>query len=240
MFASVRFHIAAPCKTVDYYAKILSYDWLRLSNYVFAFVLARAVWTAPWRALWRNNVQFNAMIGLTLWLGVLWLLPVGVRDGLKLHPLGATLCFLMFDWEIASLMLSILLVVSLLYNGASLIALGSIGLVMIVLPVMATRLFFRLFQRFGKKNYFSFILWNGYFCGILTMLLVGLCNGLLVVAFGTYSWFTIKNVYLAFLPVISFTESFLTGAFISGFAAFLPNAVAHFDPDIYFAKKPPD
>jgi len=225
---------------VDYYAQILGADWLRLSNYVFVFILARAVWTAPWRALWRNNEQFNALIGLSLWMGALWLLPVGVHAGLKLHPLGATLFFLMFDWQIASLMLAVLLLVSLIYNGTSLVVFGSIGLLMIALPIMLSRLFFLIFQRFVPKNYFSFILLNGYLCGFLTMLLVGLCNGLLVATFGSYSQFTFDNVYLAFLPIISSAESVLTGAFISGFAAFLPNAVAHFDPDVYFAKKPPD
>lgn len=225
---------------MDYYAQIFSPDWLWLGNYAFAFVLVRAAWTAPWRALWRNNEQFNALIGLTLWLGVLWLLPVGVRAGLKLHPLGATLCMLMFGWQIAAMMLSSLLLASLWHNGTSLTAMGSIGLVMIVLPLAVSRSLLALFERFGKRNYFAFVLWNGYFGGIVAMLMVGLANGLLVMVFGAYSWFTIKNVYLSFLPIICATESVLTGAFISGFAAFKPNAVAHFDQDVYFVNKPPD
>ena len=225
---------------MDYYAQILGSDWLSLSNYVFAFVLARAAWTAPWRALWRNNEQFNALIGLTLWVGALWLLPVGVHAGLKLHPLGATLFFLMFGWQIALLMLAVILLVSLQYAGTGLEVFGSLGLLMIVIPIAASGLFFLLFQRFVKKNYFSFVLLNGYLCGFLTMLLVALCNGLLVVTLGSYSRFTFDNVYMAYLPIISSAESVLTGAFISGFAAFLPNAVAHFDQDIYFTNKPPD
>ncbi len=224
---------------MDYYAQILSPDWLRLGNYGFAVILARAAWTAPWRALWRNNEQFNALIGLTLWIGALWLLPVGVHAGLKLHPLGATLFFLMFGWQIASLMLAGILLVTLQYNGTDLTVFGSIGLLMIALPIAASGLFFLLFQRFVKKNYFSFILLNGYLCGFLTMLLVALCNGLLVATLGSYSRFTFDNVYLAYLPIIGSAESVLTGAFISGFAAFLPKAVAHFDPDIYFTNKPP-
>ncbi len=225
---------------MDYYAQIFSSDWLRLSNFAFALVLARAVWTAPWRALWRNNEQFNALIGSMLWLGVLWLFPVGVHAGLKLHPLGAALCFLIFDWQIATLMLTALLLISLSYHGISLSAFGSIGLVMIVMPIALSKLMLMLFDRFGKRNYFAFVLWNGYLGGIVTMLAVGLLNGLLVVEFGAYSWFTIKNVYLAYLPIICSTESVLTGAFISGFAAFLPDAVAHFDQDEYFIKKPPE
>lgn len=225
---------------MDFYAQIFSTEWLWLGNFVFAYVLVRAIWTAPWLAFWRNNEQFSVLIGLSLWLTVLWLLPVGLREGLKLHPLGATLCVLMFDWQIASLMLTAMLLIVSLKNGSNLLMLGSSGLVMIVLPVMATRLFFRLFQRFGIKSYFSYIWWNGYVCGFLTMLLVGLVNALLLAVFGPYSWFTLKHEYLVFLPVLSSSESILTGVFISGFAVFMPNAVAYFNQDIYFAKKPPD
>lgn len=225
---------------MEIYAQIFSRDWLWISNYLFAFILLRAAWTAPWRRFWGNPEQFSALIGLALWLTVLWLFPVGVREGLKLHPLGATLCFLIFDWQIASLMLSMILLGSLLHNGTSLIAFGNIGLVMVILPIAASWLCLKLFYRYGKPNYFGFVLWNGYVVGALTMLLVGLVNGWLVMTSGKYSGFTMDNVYWAFLPVISSAESVLTGAFIAGFAAFLPDVVAHFNPDIYFTKKPPE
>jgi len=225
---------------MEIYAQIFGHDELWISNYLFAFILLRAAWTAPWRSFWGNNEQFNALIGLALWLTVLWLFPVGVREGLKLHPLGATLCFLIFDWQIASLMLSMILLASLLYNGTSLMALGNVGLVMIILPIAFSRLFLKLFYRYGKANYFSYVLWNGYVSGALAMLLAAILNGLLIMASGKYSGFTMDNVYWAFLPVIISIESVLTGAFISGFAVALPKAVAHFNQDIYFVKKPPD
>lgn len=225
---------------MEIYAQIFSHDGLLISNSLFAFILLRAAWTAPWRSFWGNNEQFSVLIGLSLWLTVLWLFPVGVREGLKLHPLGATLCFLIFDWQIATLMLSVILMVSLLNSGTSLLALGNIGLVMIILPVVFSRQFIKLYYRYGKANYFSFVLWNGYACGALTMLLASLVNGWLITASGKHSGFTMDNVYWAFLPVIISIESVLTGAFISGFAVALPKAVAHFDPDVYFVKKPPE
>jgi uncharacterized membrane protein len=225
---------------MDIYAQLFGHDEMLISNYLFAFILLRAAWTAPWRSFWGNSEQFNAFVGLALWLMVLWLFPVGVREGLKLHPIGATLCFLIFDWQIATLMLSMILLVTLLYNGTSLLALGNIGLVMIILPIAASRICLRLFYRYGKPNYFGYVLWNGYFVGALTMLLVSLANGLLITASGKYTGFTMNNVYWSFLPVIISIESVLTGAFISGFAVALPKAVAHFNQDFYFAKRPPE
>ncbi len=225
---------------MEIYAQIFSHDELLISNFLFAFILLRAAWTAPWRGFWGNNAQFSVLIGLALWLTVLWLFPVGVREGLKLHPLGATLCFLIFDWQIASLMLSVILMVSLLNSGTSLLALGNIGLVMVILPIAASWLCLSLFYRYGKSNYFSFVLWNGYFTGALTMLLASFVNGWLITASGKHSGFTMDNVYWSFLPTIISIESVLTGAFISGFAVALPKAVTHFNPDVYFAKKPPE
>ncbi|MEO8342508.1 MAG: energy-coupling factor ABC transporter permease [Gallionella sp.] len=224
---------------MDFYAQIFSNEWLWVGNFIFAYIFAKAVWTAPWQALWRNNQQFTVLIGLSLGLMGLWLLPVGLRDGLTLHLLGATLCVLMFDWQIALVMLTGMMLIELVKHDGSLLVTGSNGIVMIALPIMATRLFFRLFQRYGIKSYFSFIWWNGYICGFLSMVLVGFANALLIGAFGHYSWFIFKQDYLSFLPILSASESVVTGVFISGFAVFLPNAVAYFDQDIYFAKKPP-
>ena len=78
---------------MDFYAKILSNDWLWLGNIAFAYFFVRAAWTAPWRSLWRNSDQFTAMVGLSMALTGLWLLPVGMRDGLSLHLLGAVAYF---------------------------------------------------------------------------------------------------------------------------------------------------
>lgn len=224
---------------MEIYAKIFSTDVLWMSNYLFAFILLYAAWTAPWHDLWSNPPQFSALIGLALWLSALWFFPVGVREGLKLHPIGATLCFLMFGWQIASLMLSAILFASLQHNGTSLIAMGNIGLLMIILPILVSRLVLRLFYRYGKPNYFAFVLWNGYFCGALSMLIVAMVNGWIIMSYGNYSRFTMENVYFNYIPIICTAEFALTGAFISGFAAFLPDAVAHFNKDVYFVKRPP-
>ena len=70
---------------------------------------------------------------------------------MELHLLGASLYVLMFDWQIATLMLTVMLVIGLLKNGSDLMVLGSSGMVLIVLPVMATRLFFTFFSATASK-----------------------------------------------------------------------------------------
>ncbi len=224
---------------MDLYLQVFNTEWVLIGNYLFAAILLRAVWTTKWLALWRNSAQFNLLIGVTLWIGAFWLFPVGMRAGLKLHPLGATLLFLLFDWQIATLLLSAILLVALHYQQLDLSVLGVAGLIKIVLPISLSWFGLRLFYRYGKPNYFAFVLWNGYCVSGISMLIVASVNGWCIASIGKYSAFILQNSYWVTLPTISSSEAILTGLSISGFAVALPYAVAHFNPDVYFAKKPP-
>ncbi len=225
---------------MDLYTQVFSPDQLLLSNYLFAAILLRAVWTAKWLALWRNSAQFNLLIGVTLWVAAFWLFPVGMREGLKLHPLGATLFFLLFDWQIATLLLSAILLFTLRYQHLDFNVFGVVGLIKIAAPIALSWFGLRLFYRYGKPNYFAFVLWNGYCVSGITMLMVASINGWCIASLGKYSAFILQNSYWVTLPTISSSEAILTGLAISGFAVALPQAVAHFNADVYFAKKPPE
>lgn len=221
------------------YATIFSAEWLMLANTVFTLLLLRALWTAPWRAFWANTVQFNLLIGCAVVLGVLWLLPVGVRADLMLHPLGATLLFLIFDWQIAALLLSTLLMVTMQHNGTPLTALGLTGSLLIAFPLGLSWLGLRAFYRYGKPDYSSFVSWNGYVVSTLTLLLPAIVNGLIIMSTGKYNSLTLQNYFWVAAPLMSTAESIITGMAISGIALASPRAMVHFNPDIYFAQRPP-
>ncbi|MFM2408852.1 MAG: hypothetical protein RL358_1594 [Pseudomonadota bacterium] len=225
---------------MDLYTQVFNAEWLLISNYLFAAMLLRAIWTGPWQALWRNSAQFNLLIGVTIWVGAFWLFPVGMREGLKLHPLGATLFFLLFDWQIATLLLSAILLVALRFQHLDLSVFGMVGLIKIAAPIALSWFGLRLFYRYGKPNYFAFVLWNGYCVSGITMLMVASINGWCIASLGKYSAFILQNSYWVTLPTISSSEAILTGLAISGFAVALPQAVAHFNADVYFTKKPPE
>lgn len=220
------------------YATIFSEDVLRGVNTLFALLLLRALWTAPWRAFWTNHLQFNLLIGLAGLFSVLWLLPVGVRPGLMLHPLGATLLFLIFDWHIATLLLSAILLVTMHHQGTPLSTFGIIGGLLITLPIELSRLGLRAFYRYGKPSYSSFVAWNGYVVGTLTLLLSAIVNGLIVLSIGKYSSMTMQNYFWIAAPLMSTAESIITGMVISGIALTSPRVMVHFNPEIYFAQHP--
>lgn len=223
---------------MDLYSQVFNSDWLIVGNILFAALLLRALWTAPWRALWRNTAQYNLLIGVTIWVGAFWLLPVGMRDGLKIHPLGASLFFLLFDSELALLLLSAILWVALRYQHLDLAVFGMAGLIKIALPIAITAFGLKLFYRYGKPNYFAFVLWNGYCVSGIAMLLVACINGWCIQSLALYTPFILHNSYWITLPLISSSEAILTGLSIAGFAVALPHAVAHFNPDVYFAEPP--
>lgn len=223
---------------MEIYTTVIGHDGLWLNNYLFIFILLRAAWNAPWRSFFGNTKQFNLFIGLSLWLGMLWFFPVGAREVLKLHALGATLCFLIFDWQIATLMLSLVLLLSMWYGKTTPLLFGSIGLVMIVLPMLTSWLGLKLFYRYGKPNYFGFVIWNGYVVSGAAMLLSALVNGWIIEASGKLSQFTMDNSYWSALSTLISMESLLTGLLISGLAVSMQNTLVHFDWDVYFVKPP--
>ncbi|HET7833858.1 MAG TPA: energy-coupling factor ABC transporter permease [Gallionella sp.] len=210
---------------------------LWLSNLVFIFLLARAIWFAPWRRLDHSAAQSNAVVGLTLGAFVFWQLSPGVRPGLHHHLLGATLLMLMFGREIAICSLSLVLLASMLYTHADLIAFGINGLVLIALPVFFSELVLRFSQHRLPKHFMIYVLGNGFLCAILAMALVVLATALLLAIFGSYKWSVLFNDYLAFTPVICFAEGFTTGMLITSFVAFKPDAVATFSDEDYLKGK---
>ncbi len=210
---------------------------LWLSNLIFAVLLARAIWFAPWRLLDSSATRSNAVVGLTMGAFVFWQLSPGVRPGLHHHLLGATLLMLMFGRHIAFCVLSLVLLGSMLYTHADLIALGINGLVLIALPVFFSELALNFSQRRLPKHFMIYVLGNGFLCAILAMLLVVLATALLLAIFGSYNWSILFNNYLAFTPVICFAEGFTTGMLITAFVAFMPDAVTTFNDEDYLKGK---
>jgi uncharacterized membrane protein len=218
-------------------AQLFPTELLWLTNFIFAALLGRAIWFAPWRSLSRNAIQTNALVALSLGAFLFWQLSAGIRPGLNHHLLGATLFVLMFGWHIAFSSLSLILLASMLHSDADLFALGINGLVLIALPVFFSELMLRLSQRHLPRHFILFVLGNGFFCGMMAMLLVVLATTLLLAAFSSYSWESLGQHYLAFSPAIILAEGFTTGMLTTAFVLFSPEAVASFSDEEYLNGK---
>lgn len=212
-------------------------DLLWLANLIFIIVLVRAMKSAKWRELLDNNLRFNALVGLLLATTLFWQLNAGIRPGFNFHLIGATVFVLMFGWEIALIALSLVMLGTWLYKGMDPTALGLNGLLMLTVPVLISEWLLRLSQRYLPKNFFMFVLLNGFFCGGFAIAMMMIATTLVLLALSHYSWGEIQYHYLIPAPILIFTEAFATGAVITGFTVAQPEAVKNFSVKDYLTGK---
>ncbi|CAG0937830.1 hypothetical protein GALLN_00020 [Gallionellaceae bacterium] len=219
-------------------AQLFPGELLWLTNIVFMVLLGRAIWFAPWRGLLNNGARVNALVGLSFGMFLFWQFSAGTRPGINHHMLGATLFVLMFGWRIALCLLTLMLLGTMLRLHMDLNAFGINGLVMVIIPVLFSELVLRLSQSYLPKNFFIFVLGNGFLCSALAMSLTISTAVVLLVIFSTYKWGFLQYSYLAAAPIIVYAEAFATGALITAFTVSKPEAVFNFDADAYFPDKP--
>ncbi|TAJ79075.1 MAG: hypothetical protein EPO42_06860 [Gallionellaceae bacterium] len=218
-------------------AQFFSSDLLWLTNTVFAILLARAAWFAPWKQVLGTQIRTNALVGLTLGVFLFWQLNAGFRPGYNHHIIGATLFVLMFGWQAAFVVLSGIMLATWWRAGTPLVSLGINGLMMIAIPVYFSEWMLRLIRRHLPKNFFIFVLCNGFLCGGLSMALVVATATALLTGLSPNTWASVQRNYLIAAPIIIFAEAFATGALITAFAVSKPEAVFNFDADEYLTGK---
>jgi uncharacterized membrane protein len=218
-------------------ASLFTEDWLWLANFIFAFLLFRAVAAAPWRALLDNPAMVNALVGLLVGAFVFWQFNAGIRPGFNFHVLGSTLFMLMFGWQIAVVSITLVMLATWIRADTGWITLGINGLLMIAVPVLFSEWLLRFSKRNLPKNLFLFVLLNGFVCGALGIMLNVLVTTLLLLGLSNYTWGEIQHHYLVATPIIMLTEAFVTGMMITAFTVFQPQAVMNFSDEEYINGK---
>jgi uncharacterized membrane protein len=192
--------------------------------------------TAPWYKL-RDMENLHVFFGATVLLILLWSVKAGIRPGMNFHLLGATLLMLMFGWKFAILSLSLVLLGQAIYGNIEWSAFALNAIMMIIGPVLFSYAIYRFSQRFMRKNFFIYTLFNGFFCAILTMLLLVSTTSLLLNCCGGYEWDDIYYRYLPFIPMMVFAEGFFTGMLTSSMVLFRPEWIGSFDDRRYLSGK---
>ncbi len=218
-------------------ATLFGSNWLWLFDLLFATFIYLALSKADWRKLLDNQTMTNALVGLAIGAFVFWQFNAGIRPGFNFHILGATLFVLMFGWRIASAILTLIMLISFFEDGADFVALGINGLLMIAIPVLFTEWLLRFSQRNLPKNLFFYVLWNGFLCAGLAIVLNVTATTLLLLLLSHYTWPEVQHHYLIAAPIIMLTEAFMTGMLITAFTVFQPEAVESFSDAEYLDGK---
>ena len=92
---------------------LVNHGWLW---WVLAAVLGWAIWSAPWQVLRMPNILHLFLAACVLVLAF-WQIKAGIRPGLNLHILGATLLTLLFGPWFALLGLMLVLLLATAWDG---------------------------------------------------------------------------------------------------------------------------
>ena len=199
---------------------------------LFAFVL----WRAPWVRL-KESEQLNVWLGMVVLLTVIWSMKAGVKPGLSMHLLGATVFTLCFGRHLAFIGLS-LVMASITINGAAGFFVYAMNALLLAgIPVLVSHAIFRFVERHLPKQLFVFIFANGFFGAALTVMFVGLVSTLFMGFSEIYTFDYLTSEYLPYFLLLGFSEGWLSGMMVTLFVVYRPAWVFEFDDSLYLARK---
>lgn len=162
---------------------LLGGSWILLSWLLFVWVALVALRRAPWRVL-ADSARLNAFLATIVALIVLWHLQAGVKPGLSLHLLGATVFTLCFGWALAFVGLCLVLVGVGLNGFSGWQSFAVNALLMAGVGVAVSHGLHRLVDRLLPRHMFVYIFCKGFFASALALIAVGLSACALLVSAG--------------------------------------------------------
>ncbi len=215
---------------------LLDASWTSLAWAVFVLIAARAAQQAPWRVL-GDSARLNAFLGLLVALLLLWHIKAGVKPGLTLHLLGATVLTLCFGWRLAFLGLSLVLVGVTLNGFAGWQALAANALLMAGVGVAVSELIHRLVDRLLPQHVFVYIFCQGFFASALAVFAVGTVSCLFLALAGAYDGEYLREEYLPYFLLLGFSEAWLSGTLTTLLVVYRPDLLANFEDKRYFGQR---
>jgi uncharacterized membrane protein len=199
-------------------------------------VLLFAALRAPWWHL-KDSESLHVLLGAAVAVLVLWMIQAGVASGIKLHLLGATILTLMFGWQFAILSLTLVLLGTTLNGSGGWLAFGINGLLLAVLPVVASWWIYRLVDRYLPNHFFIYVFGCAFFGGAFSIGIVGSATIAVLALSDVYPIDYLLEHYLVFYVLMLFPEAFITGALMTILVAYRPQWVSSFSDERYLKNK---
>lgn len=215
---------------------LLGEAWYWAAWFVWIPLFAHSIWRAPWGRL-RDSEQLNVWLGMIVILILIWSMKAGVKQGLGLHLLGATVFTLSFGPRLAFLGLSVVVAGITLNGAAGAFAFATNALLLAGVGVGLSQLLFHVFFRIFPKHFFIYIFMNGFLGAGLTILGVGFAAVLLLSMAGAYSWDYLLGEYLPYFMLLAFSEAWLSGMVMTLLVIYRPNWVLTFEDSRYLTDK---
>jgi uncharacterized membrane protein len=203
---------------------------------VYGLVLLSAFRMAPW-GRFHNAEQLHVYLGLVVALLMLWVMQVQVQPGLSFHLLGATAATLMFGWSLAVIAVSLALAGASLNAGAGWEGFAVNAMLGGVVPVTLTQILLILIRAFLPRQFFVYVLVNGFLTAGIVALVTGYLAAWLLVLNGAYTFDHLNQTVLPFFPMMFLPEAMLNGWVMVVLVAQRPTWVYSFNDEQYLKGK---
>ncbi|MEJ1375776.1 MAG: molecular chaperone DnaJ [Candidatus Sedimenticola sp. (ex Thyasira tokunagai)] len=208
--------------------------WVISVCYLLLFLYA--LYQAPWRRLINGGV-LNVYFGSCVTLLLLWTMRVATNDQLTFHLLGITAMTLMFGWSLTVVLGGIVL------GGVTLNSAGSWELFAVnafttsVIPATISITALVMVRSLLPKNFFIYVLVNGFLTAGLAALISGYLAVGLLVASGVFTLAELEQGLMPFFPLMFMPEAFLNGWAITMMVLYRPHWVYSFSDRLYLDGK---
>lgn len=209
---------------------------LIFADLLFGLLLLYALLTAPVTRL-RDNQFSHLVFASTVAILVLWNIKAGIYPAIHFHLLGVTTFTLMVGWRFALIGTMLALAGSTYYGNGSWETFALNALLMGALPALFTHWLLDVAQRRLPHNFFIYIYINAFLAGGLAITASGFTTAALLWALDVHSLEWLGYQYLAFFPLIFFSEAVLNGMVTTMLVALRPHWIKSFDDKLYIDGK---
>lgn len=170
-------------------------------------------------------------------LMLLWSMKAGVKPGLSLHLVGATVMTLSFGPYLAIAGLSVVLAAATLNGAAGWSAFPLNAMVMIAVPVLVSHGILRFSERFLPPHLFVYLFVNAFIGAAMMIMVTGLTASVVMFLAGVYTWDYLFTQYLPYMLLLGFSEGWLSGMAMTLMVVYKPEWVSTFDDRTYLMNK---
>lgn len=217
-------------------------DGFSLAWVVFGWLglLISAFWavkTAPWHKMKGDNGAQNVFFAAAVIVFLSWNFPASIQPGLGFHFSFMTIMVLMFGLQFA-LLLGILVMIGLTLTGQSGIqVMGLNFLLMAWLPAVIVWFFTKWAYRFLDRNFFVFVLFNGFFAAAFSMFVALMAAGGVMYLSEVYTLEALMHSFFPYIPLIVVPEGFVTGMVMGALVLLKPEWVSCFTDEQFLKGK---
>lgn len=207
---------------------LLNETWYWAAWLVWVPLFIHCIRRAPWGRL-KDAEQLNVWLGMIVILTLIWSLKAGVKPGLSLHFLGASVFTLCFGPYLAFIGLSLVLAGITLNGAAGPLAFAINALLLAGVGVALSQTFCRVVAHLLPKHIFVYIFIQGFLGSAVMLMGVGLVTTLFLALSGAYELDYLLAEYLPYFILLGFSEAWLSGMVITLFVVYRPGWVVSFD-----------